>query len=185
MWTAHTLCCLSVCRNHWWTVNEINYIRVLSWNVYKLYWFHNNIETYILLYVVPCCGLERMLCFVEKSYIIITVHRGWLKWSLVWITAPMNAEQPYGMEHHAAYMAQGAYDPYGYSQKTNFMVHQGIKSKSKLLKHRNRTIYIQISWQSQPDIKKRVPSCADLVITLVIWSYESLLWVLMSTCFVD
>lgn len=51
----------------------------------------------------------------------------------------MNAEQPYGMEHHAAYMAQGAYDPYGYSQKTNFMVHQGIKSKSKLLKQRSRT----------------------------------------------
>lgn len=45
------------------------------------------------------------------------------------LEAPMNAEQPYGMEHHAAYMAQGAYDPYGYSQKTNFMVHQGIKSQ--------------------------------------------------------
>ena len=41
----------------------------------------------------------------------------------------MNAEQPYGMDHHAPYMAQGAYDPYGYSQKSNFMLHQGIKSK--------------------------------------------------------
>lgn len=23
LWTAHTFCCVSVCRNHWWTVNEL------------------------------------------------------------------------------------------------------------------------------------------------------------------
>jgi hypothetical protein len=40
----------------------------------------------------------------------------------------MNADQPYGMEHHGSYMAQGTYDPYVYNQKSNFMVHQGIKS---------------------------------------------------------
>lgn len=129
LWTAHTFCCVSVCRNHWWTVNEL----IMSEYFHGM--FTSCIDFTITLKRISfyICGLERMLCFVEKSYIITTVHTGWLKWSLVWITAPMNAEQPYGMEHHAAYMAQGAYDPYGYSQKTNFMVHQGIKSKSELL----------------------------------------------------
>lgn len=42
------------------------------------------------------------------------------------------------MEYYVVYMVQGVYDLYGYSQKMNFMVYQGIKSKLKFFKQRSR-----------------------------------------------